>query len=213
MPAHARRSGAPRAWTETKSARVWEFQAAAARFERLGALRDAERLAELLAVKKTVMKTFLFTDIVKSTDLLSTIEDRHWANALRLHDDALRSIFADWDGQVVDHTGDGFFVAFDDAEQAVRAAIAVQRTVDQEFVFDVRIGVHTDGALQQGENYHGRGVHAAARIGAQAEGREILGSQVTLDAVEEFPTKNHRSATLKGFQEPVSVCSVDWAAR
>ena len=192
---------------------IWEFQAAAARYERLGALRDAERLADLLAVKKTVMKTFLFTDIVKSTDLLSTIEDRHWANALRLHDDALRSIFADWDGQVVDHTGDGFFVAFDDAEQAVRAAIAVQKTVDQEFVFDVRIGVHTDGALQLGENYSGRGVHAAARIGAQAEGREILGSQVTLDAVEDFPTKNHRAATLKGFKEPVPVCSVDWERR
>jgi class 3 adenylate cyclase len=192
---------------------VWEFQAAAARFERLGALRDAERLAELLAVKKTVMKTFLFTDIVKSTDLLSTIEDRHWANALRLHDDALRSIFADWNGQVVDHTGDGFFVAFDDAEQAVRAAIAVQKTVDQEFVFDVRIGVHTDGALQQGENYHGRGVHAAARIGAQAQGREILGSKVTLDALEKFPTKNHREAALKGFKKPVPVCSVDWESR
>jgi class 3 adenylate cyclase len=192
---------------------VWEFQAAAARFERLGALRDAERLAELLAVKKTVMKTFLFTDIVKSTDLLSTIEDRHWANALRLHDDALRSIFADWNGQVVDHTGDGFFVAFDDAEQAVRAAIAVQKTVDQEFVFDVRIGVHTDGALQQGENYHGRGVHAAARIGAQAQGREILGSKVTLDALEEFTTKNHREAALKGFKKPIPVCSVDWETR
>lgn len=192
---------------------VWEFQAAAARFERLGALRDADRLAEVLAVKKTVMKTFLFTDIVKSTDLLSTIEDRHWANALRLHDDALRSIFADWDGQVVDHTGDGFFVAFDDAEKAVRAAIAVQKTVDQEFVFDVRIGVHTDGALRHGESYHGRGVHAAARIGAQAEGREILGSQVTLEALEDFPTKNHRAATLKGFKEPVKVCSVDWETR
>jgi len=192
---------------------LWEFQAAAARFERLGALRDAERLADLLAVKRTVMKTFLFTDIVKSTDLLSTIEDRHWANALRLHDDALRSIFADWDGQVVDHTGDGFFVAFDDAEKAVRAAIAVQKTVDQEFVFDVRIGVHTDGALQQGETYHGRGVHAAARIGAQAEGREILGSRETLDAVEGFPTKNPRAATLKGFKEPVPVCSVDWERR
>ena len=94
-----------------------------------------------------------------------------------------------------------------------RAAVAVQKTVDQEFVFDVRIGVHTDGALQLGENYSGRGVHAAARIGAQAEGREILGSQVTLDAVEDFPTKNHRAATLKGFKEPVAVCSVDWERR
>jgi hypothetical protein len=36
---------------------------------------------------------------------------------------------------------------------------------------------------------------------------------VTLDALEGFPTKNHRTATLKGFKEPVPVCSVDWERR
>ena len=60
----------------------------------------------------------------------------------------LRAIFADFNGQVVDHTGDGFFAAFEEAPEAIGAAIAIQRAVDQEFEFDIRIGVHTDGALQ-----------------------------------------------------------------
>lgn len=188
----------------------WDLEAAAARFERLGSSRDADRVAELLAVKKTVTKTFLFTDIVRSSDLLQTIEDRHWANALRRHDDALRTIFNDWEGQVVDHTGDGFFVAFEEPASALHAATAVQRTVDQEFVFDVRIGIHTDGALAKEGNYTGRGVHAAARIGAAADGREILASEVTMEPLAGFTTTNHRTIELKGFKDPVTVCSVDW---
>jgi class 3 adenylate cyclase len=196
-----------------EDAAIWELQAAAVRFERLGAVRDAERVGDLLMrdVPADVMKTFLFTDIVGSTELASAVaSDRHWLNILRRHDDALRAIFADFQGQVVDHTGDGFFAAFDEGEDAIGAAIAIQRAVDQDFEFDIRIGVHSDGALQTKENYHGKGVHAAARIGAAAQGREILASRVTMKDLPQFAAANHRAIELKGFKEPVDVCSVEW---
>ncbi|HSK17349.1 MAG TPA: adenylate/guanylate cyclase domain-containing protein [Gaiellaceae bacterium] len=192
---------------------VWELQAAAARFERLGAVRDAERVAELLMrdTATTVLKTFLFTDIVGSTELASAMaSDRHWGNLLRRHDDTLRTIFGDHGGQVVDHTGDGFFAAFDEPADALAAAVAIQRAVDRDFEFDVRIGVHSDGALRTKENYHGKGVHAAARIGAAATGREILASRATMDGVPQVPVADARSVTLKGIKEPVEVCSVVW---
>lgn len=196
-----------------EDAAIWELQAAAVRYERLGSVRDAERAGDLLKrdVSTEVMKTFLFTDIVGSTELASAVgSDRHWLNILRRHDDALRSIFADYRGQVVDHTGDGFFTVFEEAEDALAAAVAVQRAVDQEFEFDIRIGVHHDGALQMRENYHGKGVHAAARIGAAAGAREILASDATTRDLEQFAVENHRAITLKGFKEPVAVCSVLW---
>jgi class 3 adenylate cyclase len=198
-----------------EDAAIWELQAAAARFERLGAIRDAERVAELLMrdTSTEVMKTFLFTDIVGSTELASAVaSDRHWVNLLRRHDDALRAIFAEFNGQVVDHTGDGFFAAFEDPADAVGAAVAIQRAIDQEFEFDIRIGVHTDGALQTGQNYRGKGVHAAARIGAAAEGREILASRATVAELPQLEVTNARSVTLKGFKDPVDVCSVEWAS-
>jgi class 3 adenylate cyclase len=190
---------------------VWELRAAAARFERLGALRDADRVAAHLARDgaRQVTKTFLFTDIVRSTELLETIEDRHWANVLRRHDDTLRAIFSDHGGEVVDHTGDGFFVAFEDAAEAAHAAIAVQRAVDQEFVFDVRIGLHMDGALARGENYHGRGVHTAARVGAAAEGREILATVETVEGLD-VPVSEPRPLALKGVKAPVETVAIDW---
>lgn len=191
---------------------IWELQAAAARFERLGAVRDADRVAELLMrdTSTEVMKTFLFTDIVGSTELANAVSDRHWVNVLRRHDATLRTIFSDFQGQVVDHTGDGFFAAFEEPANALGAAVAIQRAVDQDFEFDIRIGVHQDGALQTRENYHGKGVHAAARIGAAAVGREILASDATMHELEQFPVENHRPITLKGFKEPVAVCSVLW---
>jgi class 3 adenylate cyclase/ATP/maltotriose-dependent transcriptional regulator MalT len=196
-----------------ESAAVWELQAAAARFERLGAIRDGERIAGHLMrdVSKDVMKTFLFTDIVGSTELAGAVkQDRHWGNLLRRHDEALRKIFAEHEGQVVDHTGDGFFTAFEDPAAAVKAAVDVQRLVADDFPFDLRIGLHTDGALQRRENYHGKGVHAAARIGAAAEAQEILASRATMDHLGQFKATNPRPIALKGFEEPVDVCSVEW---
>jgi class 3 adenylate cyclase len=198
-----------------EDAAPWELHAAAARFERVGAVRDAERVAELLMrdTSTEVMKTFLFTDIVGSTELATAVaSDRHWANLLRRHDDALRAIFSDFKGQVVDHTGDGFFATFEGAADAVAAAVAIQRAIDQEFEFDIRIGVHTDGALKTGMGYRGKGVHAAARIGAAAEGREILTSRATLEGLRDVEVVNDRVLTLKGFKDPVEVCSVEWQA-
>jgi class 3 adenylate cyclase len=191
---------------------VWELQAAAARFERLGAVRDADRVGELLAraTERPTMKTFLFTDIVRSTDLLGAMEDRHWANLIRRHDSELRTIFERHGGQVVDHTGDGYFMAFDEPANAVAAAIDAQRLVDREFPFDVRIGVHSDGALQRSQNYRGRGVHIAARIGSVAEGGEVLASYATMKELPQFPTGDAREVSLKGVKDPVPVCSVAW---
>jgi class 3 adenylate cyclase len=198
---------------EDEETALWELQAAAARFERLEAVRDAERVAAELGrdTAREVRKTFLFTDIVKSTELLETMDDRQWATILRRHDDTLRAIFRDHSGQVVDHTGDGFFVAFDEPGDAVQAAQAVQRAVDQEFVFDVRIGVHTDGALQQGGDYRGRGVHAAARGGAAAEGREILVTTASVRGLD-VGVFVPRTIELKGLKDPVEVASVEWAS-
>jgi class 3 adenylate cyclase len=176
-------------------------------------VRDGERIASHLArdVTKEVMKTFLFTDIVGSTELAGAVkEDRHWDNLLRRHDTALRKIFADNEGQVVDHTGDGFFAAFEDPAGAVQAAVEIQRAAAEDLPFDLRIGLHMDGALQRQENYHGKGVHTAARIGAAAEAQEILASRATMEQLGQFRVTNQRAIALKGFEEPVEVCSVEW---
>jgi class 3 adenylate cyclase len=199
--------------TGDEHAAVRELETAGAAFDRLGARLDSERVAELLgrAVGERVTRTFMFTDIVDSTRTVEAVGDEKWARALRWHDNTLRQIFAVNEGEVVDHIGDGFFVAFADPRRAVDAATAVQQALAaQPLAPDVRVGLHTAEATSLGSNYRGKGVHTAARIGAIADGGEIVASRATVEAAGETRTSNGRSVELKGLRKPVEVVSIDW---
>ena len=162
---------------------------------------------------RRVLKTFMFTDVVGSTNLVEVLGDEAWDTLLRWHDTTLREVFTAHQGKEISTTGDGFFVGFDSPEQAVAAAVAIQRRLadhrqKQGFAPQVRIGLHAADANVVGENYRGRGVHEAARIAALAKGNEIVASVTTVG--EAFPTSERRSEMLKGFTEPVEVVTVDW---
>jgi class 3 adenylate cyclase len=208
-------------------AAVLELQAAASGFERLGAGPDARRARgqlESLGVTQVAggpaevayTRTFMFTDIVRSTNLIDAIGDDAWANVLRWHDNTLRSLFAAHGGEEVHHAGDGFFVAFTDPSAAVECAVAVQRTLYDHrrghgFAPGVRIGLHAADATRDSSSYQGKGVHEAARISAHAEEGEILASANTLaGAILRFPASAVRLLELRGVSEPVEVVEIDW---
>jgi class 3 adenylate cyclase len=160
------------------------------------------------------MKTFMFTDIVKSTNLLEAIGDEMWESLLRWHNETLRGIFNLHHGEEIDSTGDGFFVGFDSPEAALACAVSIQRKLTEHrktagFAPQVRIGLHASVATQLGKNFSGKGVHEAARIAALAEGDQILASTATT-AESSYPVSNARSVTLKGISEPVEIVQVDW---
>jgi class 3 adenylate cyclase len=191
-----------------------ELEAALAVFDRLGAKLDQERVKELLG-RVEARRTFLFTDIVDSTKLLAASGDEKWKRLLSRHDDIVRERIVEKGGEIIKHTGDGFFASFESPKPAVEAAISIQRALDAEvFAPDVRIGVHTGGAFRTGGNfrdYGGAGVHVAARIGAAAGKGEILVSSETLDGVATlFRASEPRAELLKGFEQPVEVVSVAW---
>jgi class 3 adenylate cyclase len=206
-----------------QDAAVMEARAARDTFERLGTRPAAERAAALLGElapsterAERVGRAFMFTDIVKSTDLVGVIGDEAWESLLTWHDQTLRSLFASHGGDVGHPTGDGFFVAFEDASSALRCAVAVQRALAEHrrahgFALSVRIGIHAGEATRRGQDYGGGEVHKAARIAALAEGGEILASEETLAAADGTGQVGQpREVTLKGFPEPVQVASVDW---
>ena len=185
-----------------------EFTGAKAVFERLGATRDARRAEELATGRPT--RTFMFTDIVGSTRLAEALGEERWRKVLEKHDETLRSAFARHRGEVVKHTGDGFFAAFEDAADAVQAAIAIQRALaEQGIAPDVRIGLHTADAASTGGDYSGTGVSATERIAALAGAGEILASKESVASVQ-ASTSDGRRETLKGFSEPVEVVAIDW---
>jgi class 3 adenylate cyclase len=161
--------------------------------------------------------TFMFTDVVGSTNLLELIGDEAWHDLRAWHDQALRALFAEHAGEEVDHTGDGFFVAFPAASSAVLCAVAIQRRLQEHrrehgFAPQIRIGLHTAAAVRVGGNYTGKGVHEAARIGALGSAGEIVASRRTVDgAAGSVPLSEPRAVHLKGIAEPVEVVTIQWS--
>lgn len=202
-----------------------ELRAVRSTFEKLGAVPDRNAVDELLAsatatagpvASERGVKTFLFTDIAKSTDLVEAIGDEAWLDVVRWHDETLRSLFATHRGEEVDHAGDGFFVAFDDPSGAVQCAVSIQRRLaehrrDHGYAPSVRIGVHATAASRLGRAFRGKGVHEAARIASSAEGGEILASTETVANVgRSFAVSDSREVRLKGISVPMELVAIDW---
>lgn len=201
-----------------------DLRAARSVFERLGATLDLQRVDALLGEERApagraarVTRTFMFTDIVTSTDLVGVMGDDAWGELLAWHNRELRSAFASHRGEEVNSTGDGFFVAFDQASEAIECAVDIQRRLtrhrrDHGFAPSVRIGLHAAEATRDGRDYRGRGVHVAARVGGAASGLEILASSDVLEAAGKirFKLSEPRELALKGVREPIEVRSVDW---
>ena len=202
-----------------------DLRAARGIFERLGARLDLARADALLGEgaagsgqpSTRISRTFMFTDIVTSTDLIGLIGDEAWGELLQWHDRELRSAFANHRGEEVNRTGDGFLVAFERATDGVECAVDIQRRLarhrrDHGFAPAIRIGLHSAEATRRGGDYQGRGVHVAARVGAAAVSEEILVSGTTVEAMG--PTRHGlsdpRELRLKGIDEPVEVHSVPW---
>jgi class 3 adenylate cyclase len=201
-----------------------ELAAAAAAFDRLGAGPDAARVASLLhraqagarAGEPTprVGRTFMFTDIVRSTNLIDAIGDEAWARLLAWHDDTIRALLREHGGEEVDHAGDGFFVAFASADAALACSLAIRGRLQEHrrshgFAPSIRIGMHTAEALATSARYEGRSVHIAARIGAMAEADEVLVSRSVIDAAQAPPAhRAFRTERLRGIKGPVEVAAL-----
>jgi class 3 adenylate cyclase len=166
------------------------------------------------AQTQRVQRTFMFTDIVGSTNLVEALGDEAWENLLGWHDQTLRKLFMKHCGEEVKQVGDGFFVAFDEATEALECAAEIQRLLAEHrkqngFAPQVRIGLHKATATRKGQDYGGKGVHAAARVGGLAAGGEIIATtEVMAETSSRFPVSEARSVSLKGVSEPVEIVSV-----
>ena len=158
----------------------------------------------------------MFTDIVGSTTLAETLGDQTWERVLRWHDDTIRHLVREGGGEVVNTTGDGFFVAFEAPRAAIATATAIQRAVieyraSSAIGLAVRIGLHTTEANRRGADYSGKGVHVAARVAALAEGGEVLATIETLEDAPDVVTADRRSVAVKGVTDPVTVAAIAWS--
>ena len=106
-------------------------------------------------------------------------------------------------GVVVDTGGDSFFVAFEQAPNAVAAALAAQEALADTAV-RVRMGVHSGKPILADDNYVGMDVHRAARVMAAGHGGQVLLTQPTGDLLADaFELRDLGEHRLKDLSEPL----------
>lgn len=133
--------------------------------------------------------TFLFTDIERSTELARLL-GADFGRIRAEHRQTMRVAIESHDGHEIDTAGDGFFVAFERAGDAVAAALGAQRALraseSGDVAVRVRMGLHSTEPYVHESSYAGVGVHRAARICAAGHGGQILLSNATAGIVEDL---------------------------
>ena len=194
-----------------------ELKAAARLVDEFGVAVDLDFAPARSEGARTV-RTFLFSDIVDSTRLSEAMGDAAWEPLLQWHDRTLRAEFERWNGEEIKHGGDGFFVAFGDADDGIGCAAAIQRALarhraEHGFAPSIRIGLHAGEATSRDGDYFGSAVTRAARISAAAGAGEVLASaDLVAGCRREVPLSGERTLELKGIAEPVVAVLVTWDA-
>jgi class 3 adenylate cyclase len=163
--------------------------------------------------------TFLLTDIEGSTGLLSRLGDEY---AVVLSDvrKRVRTAVRKARGHVVSARGDDTFAVFDRPPNAVKAALAIQRAMQDggwpDGVDEVRlrIGLHRGRPALTDTGYVGLSVHAAARICFAAHGGQIVLSGAVRSAVlealpDEVGLRELGAWRFRGLPEPVTIYQVE----
>jgi class 3 adenylate cyclase len=128
------------------------------------------------------LATILFTDIVGSTEMAARLGDRRWRDLRERHDATVRRQLALHRGREVKTMGDGFLAVFDGPARAIRCACAIRDEL-RRIGIEVRAGIHTGEVELIGEDVGGMAVNIGARVGALAEGGEVLVSSTVRELV------------------------------
>lgn len=110
----------------------------------------------------------MFTDVVGYTALT----ERDEAAAVRVrsqHRDLVRTLVVQFDGEVIDSTGDESLSIFPSALRAVDCALALQGALRSYPDMRLRIGLHLGDVIRRNGEVVGEGVNVAARIRPLAE--------------------------------------------
>ncbi len=156
-----------------------------------------------------VLATVLFTDIVGSTEQLSSQGDSRWRHQLDVHDQLVDRSLLKYGGQRAKHTGDGVFALFEGPTKAARCGLELVPALATRGI-RIRVGIHTGECERRGQEWSGMAVHVGARIGAMAGPDEVFTSRTVRDlsAGSGLRFESLGAHRLKGLTEETEVFQV-----
>ncbi len=167
--------------------------------------------------------TVLFCDLVGSTTIAAKLDPEDWRNLVGSYLDAASAAVTRLGGRVQDTFGDGLMALFghpqaqeNDAERAVRAALAIQRALDDLNAANAnsdapqlaaRIGIESGRVVVDANGaVFGEAPNVAARVQALAEpGSVIVTAAVQRQTAGLFVAEDRGVRELKGAPAPVAL--------
>ncbi len=159
----------------------------------------------------------MFTDVANSTQIAHAVGDRKWAVSIGQLLDRKATEISNHAGTLVKTLGDGSMSSFNNAEQAMRAAIAIQSaesSSNDDPALKIRIGIHAGGVVQTEGDFFGTVVNKAARIAALARPNEILVSDAVREMArtpEDFTFNNEAKVALRGIEGQHAIATLEWS--
>jgi class 3 adenylate cyclase len=179
------------------------------------------KTSEVSAERRRI--TVMFCDLVGSTGLAAKLDPEDWRNLVNAYLDEASNAVTVLGGHVLKRLGDGVMALFgypqaqeNDAERAVRAALAIQRALAEINAknagkgapeLSARIGLESGPVVMEatGEVF-GDAPNVAARVQAAAEPGSLL---ITLNVQRQvaglFVAEEQGARELKGVTEPVQL--------
>jgi class 3 adenylate cyclase/tetratricopeptide (TPR) repeat protein len=162
--------------------------------------------------------TVLFTDLVGSTEISSSLTSEAGDEVRRRHFSVLRKAVVTSGGTEVKSLGDGLMVVFPAASAALSCAVSMQQAVhrdnaEEERPLGLRVGLSSGEATREADDYFGDPVIEAARLCAQAGGGQILASDLVRANAGRRSSQSYTSLgglELKGLPVPVETLEVAW---
>ena len=167
--------------------------------------------------------TVMFCDLVGSTSLAAKLDAEDWRNLVNAYLDQASAAVTDLGGHVLKKLGDGLMALFgyphaqeNDAERAVRAALAIQRALSDLNArnaakgapeLSARIGIESGPVVVEasGEVF-GEAPNVAARVQAAAQpGSVLITMNVQRQVAGLFVAEEQGARELKGVSEPVQL--------
>ncbi|MEY2468432.1 MAG: hypothetical protein QOF21_1130, partial [Actinomycetota bacterium] len=166
-----------------------------------------------VTVRPTVI---LFSDIVNSTGVTSSLGDSAAHEIVRAFHAISRQCLETRGGRLIKSMGDGVMAEFPSVSQALGCAVDLQLAFaafaadHAERPMSVRIGINAGEPVSDDDDLHGLVVSTTSRICDQGEGGDIIVSNVVRELAvgKGFTFEDRGAAALKGVGEPVHLYRV-----
>jgi class 3 adenylate cyclase len=181
--------------------------------------REDPRLLERLENFRRAI-TVMFTDIKGSTEYFEKFGDIAGLAMVHQCNHLLRTVVEQHGGRVIKTIGDAVMAAFDNCDESIRAAIAIQRQLREkntikktEDAMLVRIGLHHGMGIVKSDDVFGDVVNVASRVESVAQPEQIIISDSLQRQISQsqFDVVFLGRFRLKGKSEDRDLFQVRWS--